>query len=154
MSANLRFFILSERPAFQGWKYFWAKNVKGFNSDLHCARCLVGSYIKPICTRAPVNTEVDLPNHSVGDLIYVCGVAQPYRWANNFHMACRVTGESGDVAAGPMAGGDTFMVRGATRVEFDASTAERSFAGRGKDFLTCRNFQFGAQLAAGKFNCI
>jgi hypothetical protein len=152
VQANLKFFVLSERPIFQGWKYFWAKNVKGFNPDVHCARCLVGSYIKPISTRAQVNAEIELSGHGVGDLIYVCGVAQPYKWANNFHMACRVTGSMQDVAAGAMAGGDTFMMRGAVRVDFDAETAQRQFAGRGRDFLTCRNFQFGAQFAS-QFAC-
>jgi hypothetical protein len=37
-------------------------------------------------------------------------------------------------------GDDTFMMRGAIKVPFDAETAQRKFAGRGKDFLTCRNF--------------
>ena len=151
MPANLKFFILSDRSVFQGWKYFWAKNVRGFDPSVHCARCLIGSYEKKIGTRAPVNTEVDLINHNVGDLLYVCGVAQPYKWANNFHMACRVTGSMQDVAADLMAGGDAFIVRGAAKVPFDAETAQRQFAGRGKDYLTCRNFQFGAELAAGRF---
>jgi hypothetical protein len=37
---------------------------------------------------------------------------------------------------------------GAVKVPFDAEIAQRQFAGRGKDFLTCRNFQFGASQFA------
>jgi hypothetical protein len=44
--ANLKFFILSDSPAFQGWRYFWAKNVRGFDPSVHYARCLIGSYEK------------------------------------------------------------------------------------------------------------
>jgi len=143
---SLSFKIDSRHEALQGWRYFWCKNVKGFKADVHCARCLVGSYEKRVGTRAPVNVAVPLTGHHTGDLLYFCGVAMPYRWANNFHLAVRV--QPGSVTTAPMSNGDTFIVHGAARVAFDAAAAERSFAGRGKDFLTCRNFQFGAQFAS------
>jgi hypothetical protein len=152
--AKLRFFINSNAIIFAGWKYFWAKKVSGFNPDVHCARCLIGPYEKKISTRALVNVEVDLTGYSVGDIVYVCGVASPYKWANNFHLAARVTEgyDKGEYAVGSMASGDQFFLRGAAKIPFTAEAAERAFAGRGKDFLTCRNFQFGAAMA-GQFAC-
>lgn len=151
MSEIVRFvarFVTAE-DAVTGFRYFWAKNVKGFNPEVHCARCLVGRYEKKIGTKMPVNVPVVL-EHDAGDLVYFCGVAYPYRWDRNMHLAVRVTGDPADTAKVDLWTGGTFEVAGARAFPFDAQAAQDRFDGLGRAFLTCRNFQFGAQVFAAE----
>ena len=139
--------IVSARASFEGWRYFWGKRVNAFDPNVHCARCLVGSYVKPIGVRMPVNEEIGLPGFVENDILYVCGVSAPYRWANNLHLAVRVTGDRNDRATMQAYNGDLLVITGAIAIPFDDAAAKADHPHRGKDYLTCRNFQFGASLA-------
>lgn len=133
--------IKSKRDRLAGWSYFWAKDVVGFAPGVHCARCLRGAYVGAIGKGMPVNTDVPL-DFAEGRILYVCGVASPSRWVNNFHLAVRVTpGESAELET---YNGDTVRIEGARRLEFTDTAARRDYGERDASFLTCRNFQFGA----------
>ncbi len=65
------------------WRYLWFKHINGVDLSQHCARCLKGEYNNAISPR--VKELHDLPLES--GIWYLCGVALPYVWANNFHLA-------------------------------------------------------------------
>jgi len=60
------------------FKYLWMKSVTGVNLMQHCAKSLVGEYIEPAA-------QLSLD----GDVYYLCGVALPFVYKNNFHLAFR-----------------------------------------------------------------
>jgi hypothetical protein len=130
-----------------GWRYLWAKKVSAFDPKVHCARCLVGPYEKAIGTKMPVNVDIQLEGYNAGDILYICGVATPYVWRNNLHLPVRVTGDENDVASVPAFNGSIIVVTGAEAIPFSDAAANELYGERGKSYLTCRNFQFGAELA-------
>jgi hypothetical protein len=133
----------TNRDQVRGWRYLWAKHAVGFAPSVHCARCLKGDYLNQFGKDMGVNvlTPIDLP---AGELVYFCGVATPYVWANNLHLAVRVKpGASAVISA---YNGDVIEVDGAEQVHFDDKEARRLFPERAEEFLTCRNFQFAAQV--------
>ena len=138
----LRFLIDADRrPAF---RYFWLKKVVGFNPRVHCARCLKGEYSELCGPGVAVGVPIEDPLFQSGDFAYFCGVSTPYRWANNLHLAGRVV--PGSVASAPIWSGGQLVVRGLEKIEFDDEAALRLFPEHGAAYLTCRNFQFGAQV--------
>lgn len=139
----ISFEIKSKNNKILGFKYFWMKRVSSFNENVHCARCLVGNYEKQFGLNTPVNSLIDLSGkYQESEVIYMCGVSSPYRWENNFHFAGVVCfGESSTVE---MYNGDILVVKNVKRIVFDDSKAKLLYPEKGKEFLTCRNFQFGA----------
>lgn len=131
-----------------GFKYLWLKTVEGFVPSVHCARCFKGSYSKTFGLKMPVNANT-WADYEEGTLLYFCGVSAPYRWANNFHLAGRVRKDA-PAKVVTLWNGDTITVLGLDVIEIDASIAEKAFPDLGKEYLTCRNFQFGAQMFPAK----
>jgi hypothetical protein len=111
---------------------------------VHCANCLVGEYATDIGKgMRPGNAiEVALDDHERA--LYVCGVASPYVWAKNFHAALRPAGEASALVI-PMWNGDELHVQGAELMPINRATADSLYAGKPESFLSCRNFQFGAE---------
>ena len=138
-------------PKGSAWRYLWAKSVRAFDPRQHCAKCLVGAYE----TRFGLSMESDdliaLDGYQPGALIYFCGVSKPYRWERNLHLAVRVTGEDQDVASVSAYNGDEITVAGAQEVLFNDGAALNLYGGKGDAFVSCRNFQFGAQMARDGF---
>lgn len=141
---NVTYRIESNAPTLRGWRYLWLKKVDGFNPAVHCARCLVGSYDNRFGLKAPVNQDVELTGYKAGDLLYFCGVASPYVWANNAHLAGRIA--DGASSSIPLYTGDKLVVHGLEAVAIQAEPAKNRFPGLGAAYLTCRNFQFGVQM--------
>jgi hypothetical protein len=135
--------ITSAAPLSRDFRYFWMKTVRAFNPAHHCARCLVGDYVKQVGLGMRLNEPVEIAGQP-GDLFYLCGVSKPYRWANNFHLALRVT--PGAQARSELFLGGAVVADGFEAVPFAAAAAAEQFPGLGAAYLTCRNFQFGAQL--------
>lgn len=133
--------IHSAIPRLQGFRYFWLKSVRGFNPAVHCARCLVGNYDPQVKADMETNEAIEI-DHIEGMILYLCGVATPYRWANNLHLPMRV--ETGVSSMAETYTGDRITIKGARILPFDDRAARERFPTRGKEFLTCRNFQFGA----------
>lgn len=137
--------IKGDGDTLSGFRYFWMKNVRAFDDSKHCARCLVGSYSKAVSNRMKLNDPVT-EDYPLGEIVYICGVSQPFNWENNFHMALKVT--AGATAELPMFNGQTVIVEDAELIPFDSSVSDELYAGKSAAFLTCRNFQFGAYLAS------
>lgn len=133
--------IISNEARFKGFRYFWLKRVTGFDSALHCARCLKGHYVSEVGTGMPVNEQVQI-EADPGDVLYLCGVSAPYRWERNFHLALRV--EPGAAVRTGCYTGDVVSILGADYISFDDREARRRFPNLSEAYLSCRNFQFGA----------
>lgn len=131
-----------------GFRYFWLKRVVGFYPSQHCAGCLKGGYVKGV-VGVNMPSDVDLQfEAAAGELFYLCGVASPYQWANNAHLAFRAT--PGSHARLSLFNGGLVTVANAATVEFTDAPALEFYPDKGRAFLTCRNFQFGAALRHGR----
>jgi hypothetical protein len=84
---------------------------------------------------------------SAGELFYLCGVASPYQWANNAHLAFRTI--EGRACQITLWNGGVIAVANAAPVCFTDAQALEFYPDKSKSFLTCRNFQFGAALHHG-----
>jgi hypothetical protein len=133
--------ILSDEAQIHGFRYLWLKTVVGFDPTVHCAKCLRGHYHKQINPAAPVNQSIDLKAGD-GDLLYLCGVSAPYNWDNNLHLAARV--KPGAMARVKAHTGDIMILHDCEPIAFDDEAARERFPDKGRVFLTCRNYQFGA----------
>ena len=102
------------------------------------------AFVVGVDMRAGVDLQFE---SAAGDLFYLCGVATPYQWANNTHLAFRAT--PGGVARLTLFNGGLVTVANAAPVLFTDARALEFYPGKGKAFLTCRNFQFGAALRHG-----
>ena len=121
-----------------GFKHLWLKSVTGFDPKVHCARCLLGKFdrrIRPKMT-APATLELDT---GLASFFYLCGVAEPFAWANNLHLAVRH--EVGSTASVVSYNGLTFTFTDARALPIPP--LPDGWHGYAKSFTTCRNFQFG-----------
>ena len=123
------------------FKYLWLKSVEGVDLTQHCARCIVGKSSKAVS-----NTMKEAADIELGDgIYYLCGVALPYNWNRNFHLAiCARIGHN-----------FTYEHNG-IRVEIEDGeplpiSPEYIDAGdkhaNTKAFNTCRNWQFAHYYA-------
>jgi hypothetical protein len=124
-----------------GFMYFWGKHITGFDNMKHCSRCLQGSYEKSIAKDIPLNRCFDIPFN--GKAFYICGVAKPYNWANNFHAAL-IPGN--DTVVKKTYNGITVVIEGAKEFKFNGDNASVKYPHYGKEYTTCRNFQFGVSF--------
>lgn len=118
------------------FKYLWLKSVRDVDLSRHCARCLIGDYDSRINNRMTEAHDIELD----GDVYYLCGVSQPYRWENNFHLAFRRKDGS---AIEYSSNGVTVRIEGAERLPIDAkynNPADSHYMM--KSYCTCRNWQF------------
>lgn len=118
----------------------WLKEVTGFNPAHHCAKCLTGKYIVEYGLRMQANTSFYIPAKE-GGVYYACGVASPYKWNRNMHLA--MTGKQGSTCKVDLYTGDSIVFDGFEQINFDSNAATSLFSGRAASYLTCRNFQFG-----------
>ena len=147
MTLKIRLTEVDRRPQLAGFRYFWLKRVTGFNPSVHCAGCLKGEYVKAVGLTLPAGADIPVPA-TAGDLFYLCGVASPYRWENNAHIALRARKDA--TATLTLYTGATVTITGAERVPFTDEAALQHYPGKGRAFLTCRNYQFGAALHHGR----
>jgi hypothetical protein len=127
----------SERDRIVGFKYLWLKTVTGFDSSVHCARCLVGKYSSEFRPKMVVNSAVG-QKYKEGTVLYFCGVSTPYIWANNLHIAGVVT--EGSKFQTFAYNGDYLFINNFERFEFNDRLAKSQFPKLSKEYLTCRNF--------------
>jgi hypothetical protein len=91
-----------------------------------------------------VNKKQGLGPFKPGQLVYFCGVATPWSWRSNAHLAGEVC--QGESATIELWTGDRLDVEGLKQIAISDQRAYLLFPDHGRDFLTCRNFQFGAQM--------
>lgn len=126
----------------QTFRHFWGKRVSGFDSSVHCAECLRGPRLTHVNKQLAQGGRVTL-SAKAGSLIYICGVASPRNWSNNFHLAFRVA--DGGQTVSQLYTGARVTVSNAVAVPIADTAARRMFPELPEAYLTCRNFQFGAQ---------
>lgn len=124
-------------PKVQGFSYLWAKRVTGFDSREHCARCLVGPYIKAVSPGMATGSVLVAPEGE--PFVYLCGVATSRRWTDNLHLALRPV--AGGLVETRTYRGERIVVEGAEQVAIPELPA--GFRNLGPAFTTCRNFCFG-----------
>ena len=121
------------------FRFLWLKRVQGFNPSVHCAKCLVGSYVKGLPFRGTktgfrLDTALEMGE---AKYLYLCGVTG--RYESNLHLAMepapgeRVCYDDARVFV---------LVEGARLLPIDP-LAEEMAKGLTKPFHTCRNYRFG-----------
>ena len=65
------------------FKYLWMKTVKSVDLSVHCAKCLIGMWDSRISGDKKIIENIELYN----SVYYICGVAYPWDWNKNFHLA-------------------------------------------------------------------
>jgi hypothetical protein len=139
--------LQSEREVLTGFsKYTWAKYVEAFDDKNHCAKCLKGRWPREINDKISANIDIYLPLDE-GKPFYICGVAAPWNYRNNMHLA--VVGKEGAEARLELYTGDVLIVKDAERYYFDDKVARKLYPDYADEFLTCRCFQYGAQFFKG-----
>ena len=137
--------FVGKHPSDHVWgfsKYFWLKYVNGFNPAEHCAKSMLGKHSRRVWGEAPLNTPILLDELKSGyDFIYLCGVAEPFRWSNNLHMPIRP--KPGAKATIYAYTGMRCVITNAEVV--DIPRVEDGYAGFDLEFTTCRNWRFGVQ---------
>lgn len=144
----IRIFILAPDTINHRFRFLWLKHVKGFRPSRHCSECLIGDYLLSSsakglasCTKRSRVLETVVEE---GEILYLCGVDAASKHDRNIHLpmvareggSCMLTGERVGV-----------LVDGATPIPFNENAARTMYPELGEEFLSCRNFQFGAQLA-------
>ena len=78
--------IIENISVSENFRYLWLKYVNNVDLNVHCAKSLIGEYSKKISTKKGNYTNIIL-DESNYKAIYLCGVAFPFVWENNFHLA-------------------------------------------------------------------
>lgn len=138
---NVRLVLDIKRP----YRFLWLKYVRGFRSDVHCARSLVGPYSRKLFRPATTldrearsvmgSLDVVLDEHEA-PYLYLCGVTS--RWADNLHLVLVEDSDRVDYEDGYV----RLTVHGARALPIPALPADHPMAAN-RSFATCRNYQFG-----------
>lgn len=120
------------------YRYFWLKFVTGIDLNVHCARCLAGSYSKSVNANQQEFAGICLP---ASPFYYLCGVRN---YVDNIHVAFRESPGSLIQLDDELL---TLTIRNAERVMFDDSFIDPNHPKAGiKAYNTCRNWQFAHWL--------
>jgi hypothetical protein len=125
---------------FGRYRYLWLKYVTGVNLNYHCASCLKGEYSNYFGVDLR-DTEVICLNEHPARIVYLCGVAKPYSWDRNLHVAMvDMPGDSFAFAEKGMSA----RVLNAARIPVTRDAMEElNHPKIGLDrYHTCRNWQF------------
>jgi hypothetical protein len=120
-----------------GFVFFWLRYVRSFRAQYHCANCLVGPYHRSISATMPVPARVLLDHRE--RYAYLCGVADSYQWAGNFHLPLTY-------APGERVDAETFngvRITAHNARELAIPWVEDGWNGFPMSYTTCRNWQFG-----------
>lgn len=133
---NIQMHVLTD-----DFRFLWLKRVEGFNPAVHCAKWLLGSYVKGLPFRGTktgfsLDTEVDLGD---APYLYLCGVAGAYE--KNLHLAM----EPADGEEVRYEDGRIQVVAVGVRLLPIDPLPDDVAAGLTKPFHSCRNYRFGYQ---------
>lgn len=118
------------------FRYLWLKTVENVNLSVHCARCLIGEYDSRIKPFKGILEELELKDK----YYYLCGVALPYKWENNFHLAFKpCKGSKIDIKEN----GINIIIEDAERIMISPENIDPKDSHiKYKSYCTCRNWQF------------
>lgn len=118
------------------FRYLWLKTVDRVLLSCHCAKCLVGEYDKNINNNVKHIENLKLDNK----VYYLCGVASPYKWENNFHLAFKPQEGS---FINYSSNGITIQIKDAIQLPISEKYIDISNKRAcEKPFYSCRNWQF------------
>lgn len=128
------------------FKYLWLKSVKGVDISQHCARCLIGDYDSRINNRTKNTAGIKL----YAEIYYLCGVTQPFVYAENFHLAFKkATGKTLKIERN----GIEIVIENAEEITFSQSDIDLTLPFSNKrEYYTCRNWQFANKLRNTRMN--
>lgn len=131
------------------FRYLWLKYVDSVNLDVHCAKCLVGEYSQKIKNTTKNEFDISL-DEQIPKYYYLCGVSQPYKWENNFHLPFKFS--QGKVLS-VVEKGISIRIYNAERILFNTlPMIKKSHPNISKkEFHSCRNWIF-ANMIAGECN--
>lgn len=123
------------------FRYIWLKYITGFNLNEHCAKSFIGEYSKVNLFKE--QQDVDLNEHEGAKYFYLCGVAKPFRYKENFHLAfIHKPGSLLHVNRN----GIEVMIQDAEEVEIKEQSFYDHEKGHLKTYNTCRNWRFAYQV--------
>lgn len=127
----------------QNFRYLWLKYVNNVNLNEHCAKCLIGEYSKQIKKRQRTQTNITL-NEYPAKYYYLCGVAFPFKYENNFHLAFKE--KKGNILEVDE-NGINLTLKNAERIFFSKKDIDpfNPHANK-KGYNTCRNWQFANKI--------
>lgn len=128
----------------QKFNYLWLKYVNDVNLNVHCARCLKGEYSEMIFNELETGKDINLNEHEA-KVYYLCGVAKPSCWDNNFHLAFVYKKDS---TIEIEEHGISIKIQDAERIDIVPVDLEKSKSKHkySKLYNTCRNWQFAHQF--------
>lgn len=143
------------RPQETRFRYFWSKYVEEVDLRQHCLNCLVGRDGKNLNSktfagrrRESVFRDIQL-NEARSRLIYICGVAEPYIWRNNFHLAMRL---KPGASIHKKSLGIEIEIDNAEELEICEDHVDPTYHRNIEiAYRSCRNLQFAWGAAMGKF---
>lgn len=125
----------------RGFAHFWMLYVNGWNPKTHCIKSLVGE--RNLAVNPQMQTGItDITCNGWCDYIYICGVAYPMVFNNNFHLAGSY--EEGTISEKKTYNGFTVRVYNLKEIEINPVPEEHRSHFYDKQ-VRCRNFQFGFQ---------
>ncbi|MCL1950454.1 MAG: hypothetical protein FWF59_12050 [Turicibacter sp.] len=134
--------IIESLEVTSNFQYLWLKKVVDVDLTKHCAKCLIGTYSDHVNAKDKSFHDIELPD----GIYYLCGVAYPYRYENNFHLAFRPRkGHTIDYTDN----GIHVIIKDAWGLPFSTDDVS-PFLSNGepcktydkKTYYTCRNYQF------------
>lgn len=140
--AEHRFPVLVALSPAGAWRQLWLKYVTGFDPSCHCQKCLMGAAEGALYRRLQPGVPMPLASPRVGssyDALYLCGVHASWNWGKNLHLVAIPDPHA--TAAVTAGDGDEFRIYGARLIPIP--DLPLGFAGKGKEFTTCRNWRFG-----------
>lgn len=118
------------------YKYLWLKKVVDVNLSEHCAKSLIGPYDERISSKTTFLLDAPLED----GVYYLCGVAYPYVWENNFHLAFMTS--EGDTIEYSF-NGISITISDAKMLPISESSINKMHPkSKFKSYNTCRNWQF------------
>lgn len=129
------------------FRYLWLKYVTGYDLNFHCAKSLKGEYSQKITPQAQIRRDIVLDEFP-SRIVYLCGVAKPYNWSKNFHLA--LLESDGAEPLRISENNITVEVHNAIPLPItaDAMNAVEHPKASQKAYGTCRNWWFAHLLAA------
>lgn len=125
------------------FRYLWLKYITGISLSVHCAGCFKGVYSKQVSPTV-TNLENAELNECETNIFYLCGVASPYNWSKNFHLAFEQSeGNMIDYASN----GIHVVIENAKQLPISQDDIDTSLKNADrKEYYTCRNWQFANYL--------
>lgn len=128
-----------------GFRYFWAYWVNGFQSDTHCQPCFRGRAIPEFNTASvQCGIQLSLQKRERDQYLYICGVGSGPKaelFKRNFHLPLRYE-EGRSVSAVTYNG---YIVTAQNAVLLQIPALPKDWKALPDEMTRCKNFQFAVE---------